>query len=764
MTTLWDTTGSAVVKELAAQRRTGGAVLSGVALTLVVVADESRVAEAEEAATHAAETHPCRLLIVVRRQIEAPGAPPGRRGADRRPARPGRGGRACGCTAGSALHAESVVLPLLAADAPVVAWWHGRAPGPAGHRRARRLRRPPDHRQLAGRGPARRAAHPGRGLRPRRHRPGLDPQHRLAGDPRLHPRLRRRPPGRRRCASPAAGSRATRHNATAQLLAGWLSSRAGCSVEVVAGSRDAGPSGVEAVVLQLDEERGGADRTPTAGAAPSSPSPTGPTARWRCPPGPSATCSARSCAGWTPTSPTARPSRRRPGSTGLTERSPEREHVWFDPAAEDDGEPGRAKPLARRRRRRARDAGGPRPTSSSSPTPTGWRGAVAEALVARLAAAQALRGTASVVLTGGAIGIAVLERVAGLAAEPVRETVDWAAVDVWWGDERFVPADDDDRNEKAARQALLDVVGVDPARVHAMPASDGGVRRAGGRRRPVRRRAGGRGGRRRHLPRFDVLLLGMGPEGHVASIFPDSPAVDDERPVFAVRDCPKPPPTRISLGFTAIGAADEVWLVVSGEGKAEAVRPAPCPGRSRASSRPPACTAPGRRAGCSTPPRPPGCPGAERYIPRRARRRVSASSRRASPSASCAAPARRPGGSCTARCAAPAAGCAGPARRGGRSGGSPTAPGRRRRWRRRSASRARWRTSTAAAAAVRSRRAPPRPSDLRRPCCPGSRCHQPRALPDIRSGRVADHHRAAKSRSWRADLRSRFRTRSRAAR
>ncbi|WP_324273260.1 hypothetical protein [Blastococcus brunescens] len=72
MTTLWDTTGSAVVKELAAQRRTGGAVLSGVALTLVVIADESRVTEAEEAATHAAEAHPCRLLVVVRRQLEAP--------------------------------------------------------------------------------------------------------------------------------------------------------------------------------------------------------------------------------------------------------------------------------------------------------------------------------------------------------------------------------------------------------------------------------------------------------------------------------------------------------------------------------------------------------------------------------------------------------------------------------------------------------------------------------------------------------------------
>ena len=197
--------------------------------------------------------------------------------------------------------------------------------------------------------------------------------------------------------------------------------------------------------------------------------------------------------------------------------------------------------------------------------------AVAEALVARLAAAQVLRGTASVVLTGGTIGIGVLDRVAGLAAEPVRETVDWASVDVWWGDERFVPADDDDRNEKAARQALLDRVGVDPSRVHAMPASDAGFAEpedAAARYADELAAAAGDGGT---VPRFDVLLLGMGPEGHVASIFPDSPAIDDERPVFAVRDCPKPPPTRISLGYAAMGAADEVWLVVSGKGKSEAV-------------------------------------------------------------------------------------------------------------------------------------------------------------------------------------------------
>jgi 6-phosphogluconolactonase len=66
-------------------------------------------------------------------------------------------------------------------------------------------------------------------------------------------------------------------------------------------------------------------------------------------------------------------------------------------------------------------------------------------------------------------------------------------------------------------------------------------------------------------------LLGVGPEGHVASIFPESPAARDDRPVFAVRDCPKPPPTRVSLGFSAINTAAEVWLLVSGEAKADAV-------------------------------------------------------------------------------------------------------------------------------------------------------------------------------------------------
>ena len=201
--------------------------------------------------------------------------------------------------------------------------------------------------------------------------------------------------------------------------------------------------------------------------------------------------------------------------------------------------------------------------------------AAASALVARLAAAQAVHGTASVVLTGGGVGTAVLRHVAELAQEPAPgQDVDWTAVDVWWGDERFVPADDDERNEKGAREALLDRVGAPPQRVHPVPASDAGFDTPeeaadwyAGALSDAARDTGVDG----PLPRLDVLLLGMGPEGHVASIFPRTPAASDERPVVAVHDCPKPPPTRVSLGFSAIGSAEEVWLLVSGEGKAEAV-------------------------------------------------------------------------------------------------------------------------------------------------------------------------------------------------
>jgi glucose-6-phosphate dehydrogenase assembly protein OpcA len=132
VTTLWDTSGTEVVKALAAERRSGGAVLSGLALTLVVVADEKDVAQAEAAATTAASRHPCRLLVVIRRQIDAP--------VPRLDAEVQIGGRLGPGEAvvmrmygRLALHAESVVLPLLAPDAPVVTWWYGEPPDLIAH-------------------------------------------------------------------------------------------------------------------------------------------------------------------------------------------------------------------------------------------------------------------------------------------------------------------------------------------------------------------------------------------------------------------------------------------------------------------------------------------------------------------------------------------------------------------------------------------------------------------------------------------------------
>jgi 6-phosphogluconolactonase len=197
--------------------------------------------------------------------------------------------------------------------------------------------------------------------------------------------------------------------------------------------------------------------------------------------------------------------------------------------------------------------------------------AVAARLVTRLVDAAAARGTASIVLTGGGIGTAVL---AELAAAPARDAVDWRHLDVWWGDERFVPSGDPERNETGARAALLDHVDVDPARVHPMPPSDGpdgDDPDAAAARYAAWLTAAATPEDHGPVPSFDVLLLGIGPEGHIASLFPGMPALHDERSVVAVRNSPKPPPTRLSLTLPSIDAATEVWILASGKEKAGAV-------------------------------------------------------------------------------------------------------------------------------------------------------------------------------------------------
>jgi 6-phosphogluconolactonase len=199
--------------------------------------------------------------------------------------------------------------------------------------------------------------------------------------------------------------------------------------------------------------------------------------------------------------------------------------------------------------------------------------AVAARLVTRMVDVQAARGRSSLVLTGGGTGIAVL---AALAASPARDAVDWRRLDLWWGDERFLPAGDPERNDTQAREALLDHVSVDPSRVHPMPASDGpdgDVPEAAAERYAAELAAAARPGDHGGVPRFDVLLLGLGPDAHVASLFPGQPALyETERSVVGVRGSPKPPPNRISLTLPAIRSATEVWLMAAGSAKAGAVR------------------------------------------------------------------------------------------------------------------------------------------------------------------------------------------------
>jgi 6-phosphogluconolactonase len=198
--------------------------------------------------------------------------------------------------------------------------------------------------------------------------------------------------------------------------------------------------------------------------------------------------------------------------------------------------------------------------------------AAAARLVTALVDAQAARGSASVVLTGGTIGIATLRALAG---SPARDAIDWQSLDIWWGDERFLPAGDPERNETQARDALLDAVALNPARVHPMAPSDGPYGddpEAAADAYAAELAAAARPEDHAAVPTFDVMLLGVGPDGHINSLFPEMPALHDTRSVVGVRGSPKPPPTRITLTLPTVARALEVWLLVAGEEKAGVVR------------------------------------------------------------------------------------------------------------------------------------------------------------------------------------------------
>ena len=187
---------------------------------------------------------------------------------------------------------------------------------------------------------------------------------------------------------------------------------------------------------------------------------------------------------------------------------------------------------------------------------------VAGELLSRLVDAQSAGQVPHIALTGGTIAGQVHAELARLS--PASEA-DWSRVVVWWGDERFVAADDGDRNALQARQAFLDAVGA--TQVHEMPATGDGhadVHDAASSYADELREHG--------ADEFEIVMLGIGPDGHVASLFPGLPQLEvADALAVGVADSPKPPSERVSLTFPALNRCRSLWVLASGDNKAAAI-------------------------------------------------------------------------------------------------------------------------------------------------------------------------------------------------
>ncbi|WP_347753588.1 6-phosphogluconolactonase [Agrococcus sp. ProA11] len=180
----------------------------------------------------------------------------------------------------------------------------------------------------------------------------------------------------------------------------------------------------------------------------------------------------------------------------------------------------------------------------------------ADRLATLLGELIASQGRATVAVTGGSVGIALL-------AELADREIEWQRVRITWSDERYVASDSPDRNAVQAREALLDRVPIPAENIRELPADDGT---------PLADAAAAGTALLRELGPIDLTLLGMGPDAHIASLFPGHAGVHEAGvAVIGVTDSPKPPPERLSFTVDAINASDRVWLVIAGADKAPAV-------------------------------------------------------------------------------------------------------------------------------------------------------------------------------------------------
>lgn len=193
---------------------------------------------------------------------------------------------------------------------------------------------------------------------------------------------------------------------------------------------------------------------------------------------------------------------------------------------------------------------------------------VADRLMVRLVRRSSAGKTSHIALTGGVIGTQVL---AAAGAHPRRGEVDWSRVHLWWGDERFVPSADPDRNDAAARRSFVDRIDIPAENVHAMPSSDiqpDATAAAAA----YAAELAAYGDEDQGWPPFYLCFLGVGPDGHIAALFPDRGEIQTtDHTVVPVFDAPKPPANQISLTRPVINSARCVWLVVSGTDKASAL-------------------------------------------------------------------------------------------------------------------------------------------------------------------------------------------------
>jgi len=179
-------------------------------------------------------------------------------------------------------------------------------------------------------------------------------------------------------------------------------------------------------------------------------------------------------------------------------------------------------------------------------------GAVADVVVSAAHQALDARDVFHLVLAGGSTPRRCYEILR-------HKEIDWTRLHVWFGDERCLPVGDRERNDVMANDALLQYVPIPASHVHRIAAELGPLAGAADYCRQLEK-----------APVMDLVLLGMGEDGHTASLFPDNPALNDIHDAVPVFDSPKPPPERVSMGMAYLNAARHRILMVAGEGKREA--------------------------------------------------------------------------------------------------------------------------------------------------------------------------------------------------